>query len=71
MENLHQNHTKPMNKELDSKRYGQWVSRIGSVRMQQEIDNLTFITENLPIFSDVAVDIATKKLAQIRKEQQN
>lgn len=60
-----------MNKELDSRKYGQWVSRIGSVRMQQEIDNLTFITENLPIFSDVAVDLATKKLAQIRKEQQN
>jgi hypothetical protein len=60
-----------MNKKLDSIKYGQWVSRIGSVRMQQEIDNLTFITENLPIFSDVAVDLATKKLAQIRKEQEN
>jgi len=71
MENLHQNHTKPMNKELDSRKYGQWVSRIGITRMQQEIDNLTFITEHLPIFSDVAVDLATKKLAQIRKEQEN
>lgn len=60
-----------MNKELDSIKYGQWVSRIGSVRMQQEIDNLTFITENLPIFSDVAIDLATRKLSQIRKEQKN
>jgi len=60
-----------MNKKLDSIKYGQWVSRIGSVRMQQEIDNLTFITENLPIFSDVAIDLATRKLSQIRKEQKN
>ena len=52
----------PMNDKIDLKRYGQWVSVIGSTRLNQEIDNLTFITENLPIFSNEAAEVATKKL---------
>jgi len=55
----------PMNDKIDLKRYGQWVSVIGSTRLNQEIDNLTFITENLPIFSNEAAELATKKLNYI------
>ena len=51
-----------MDDKIDLKRYGQWVSVIGSTRLNQEIDNLTFITENLPIFSNEAAEVATKKL---------
>lgn len=54
-----------MNNKIDLKRYGQWVSVLGSTRLNQEIDNLTFITENLPIFSDEAAELATTKLNYI------
>lgn len=56
---------KPMNDKIDLERYGQWVSVLGSTRLNQEIDNLTFITENLPIFSNEAAEAATKKLNYI------
>ena len=55
-----------MNNKIDLERYGQWVSVLGSTRLNQEIDNLTFITENLPIFSNEAAKLATTKLNYIK-----